>query len=65
MTSLVKQSVLDAIEAKKEGRYERKQYTAEEIKRVTDLALTLGAVEAGARTGIKCFSPRISTSSAT
>ena len=51
MTSLVKQSVLDAIEAGK--RYERKQYTAEEIKRVTDLALTLGAVEAGARTGIK------------
>ena len=36
MTSLVKQPVLDAVEAKKEGRYERKQYTAEEIQKVTD-----------------------------
>ena len=53
MASFVNQAVPDAFEAKKEERYVRKQHTVEEIKTATDLALALGAVEAGARTGIK------------
>ena len=53
MAFFVNQAVPDAFEAKKEERYVRKQHTVEEIKTATDLALALGAVEAGARTGIK------------
>ena len=53
MTSFVNKAVLDAVEAKKADRFERKQYTPDEIKVATDIALKLGPVEAGTRTGIK------------
>ena len=45
MASFVNQAVLDAVEAKKEELYVRKQHTVEEIKTATDLALAFGAVE--------------------
>ena len=45
MSGFVQQSILDAVEAKKEELYVRKQHTVEEIKTATDLALAYGAVE--------------------
>ena len=52
MSGFVQQSILDVVEAKKEDLHHRKQFTAEQIKRKTDLALQLGNAEAAARTGI-------------
>ena len=56
MASFVNQAVLNAVQAKKEDRFARKQYTAEEIKAATDLALKVGITEAADRTGIKSSS---------
>ena len=50
MSRFVKQAILDEVAIKAEDLHHRKQYTPEEIKRTTDLALQLGDTEVHAAT---------------